>query len=236
MAAEQFITNAYSAIVSWTYILIVILIVAKIIQFFSGKSLLGNTGGGGGDDDTGSNGKKKKKPKPEEEEEDDKKKFDKKEGESHGVAGNIKVIVQDISRTGLPGVLVKIYPRLNRGPNAFVRKFRLAVIKAPYQKRTDNNGVTTFEGVPAGDVIFELFKEGHTFARAGVMRVFSVTRGRNRYFWSQMRLQEGKDELVTFTFGREGEEAHGFEPVIENVRFRHNQNGEPQVQITGRVD
>ncbi|MBN2459717.1 hypothetical protein JXB28_05520 [Candidatus Woesearchaeota archaeon] len=44
MAAEQFIINAYAAIVSWTYILLTILLIVKIIQFFTG----GGLGWGGG--------------------------------------------------------------------------------------------------------------------------------------------------------------------------------------------
>ena len=36
MVAESFILNAYATIVSWTYVLITILIIYKIISFFSG--------------------------------------------------------------------------------------------------------------------------------------------------------------------------------------------------------
>ncbi len=39
MAAEQFITTAYAAIVSWTYILITILLIVKIVQFFTGGGI-----------------------------------------------------------------------------------------------------------------------------------------------------------------------------------------------------
>jgi hypothetical protein len=48
MAAEQFITSAYGAIVSWTYILLTILLIVKIVQFFTGGSLFGIGGGDGG--------------------------------------------------------------------------------------------------------------------------------------------------------------------------------------------
>jgi len=45
MVVESFVTSIYSAIVSWTYILLVILIVVKIINFVTGGSILGNRGG-----------------------------------------------------------------------------------------------------------------------------------------------------------------------------------------------
>jgi len=232
MAATTMVLNIYSTIVSWTYLLLIILIVAKVFMWMTGSGVFRGRGGGGdgprnptyNPDNPNQNGPR------------DPQDPDSNNPERGGTTGAIRVQVQDISKTGLPGVLIRVYPQGDRSQNGFIRKFKLAVISAPYQARTDNNGIAEFGAMPSGNVIFELFKEGYAAAPAGAMRFFSVLRGRSRYFWTQKVLVKEQEQIITFTLGREGEEARGYEPHIERAQFTNNNDGQPVVDMTARVD
>jgi hypothetical protein len=237
MAIQGFVLQVYSTMVSWTYILIIILLIAKLFIWITGGSLGKGWGGGGGGSGnspgSGNNSGKGNNPNTNTRDENDP---DPNNPESGGTTGPVRVVVQDISRNPIPGVLVKIYHQGDRSQNGFIRKFRLSVLRAPYQARTDNNGVADFGKIPSGNVIFELFKEGYSVATAGAMQILSVLRGKSRYFWSQRTLEKENEQLITFTLGREGEEAKGFEPHIERVQFMNNNDGQPVLNMTARVD
>ncbi|KYK26027.1 hypothetical protein AYK26_01105 [Euryarchaeota archaeon SM23-78] len=229
MVAETFVVNAYAAIVSWTYILLVILIIAKILDFVTGGSLFRNWGRGGDDYErdrggdgrdrrTGGGNREPREPRPEHPE---------------GHTGRVIIRVQNIDRKGIPGVKVSIYTQGKRSWNWFVRKFKLAVISTPYVGRTDDNGVAEFHSVPAGNIIIELNKEGYHIMKPWVRKYFSTLRKGGTYFYTATYLEPEKDaDLPPFTLLQTGDEAKGFEPTVDCLEFRPDGNADLTVRVT----
>jgi hypothetical protein len=212
MVAEQFIQNAYGAIVSWTYILLTILLIVKIIQFFTG----GSFGSWGKDKDTDPESKKYKPDRvsPEEEEKIIKKK---KLGEPEGLdvenPGFVKVIVLDTDDNPIQGAKVRITP-------ANMRKRRWGRTKRDWREYGDLTGPDgvwpsggRFESVGSGSVIISVTKT-NWYNITWYITWFNRDRFYEKKYYE---IIPGQQHEITVIMDRKGEKAEAFEPKIWEV-------------------
>jgi len=212
MAVEQFVTNAYSTIVSWTYILIVILIVAKIIQFFSGKSLLGSGKGNGDGDDRSSKSKKDNDLSPEDKE-DLKKNGKAGQGLDTENPGFVQVIVQDSDDNPIPEAKVSIKP-------ANMRKRKWIFFKKKNWR--EYGGLTGADGVWPGGGEHEPVGSGSAILKVSKKHWYTIVWfNRGKYYQQKyVEIIPDKEQYFVVKMKREGKEAEWFEPKVLNVEIR----------------
>jgi len=215
MAAEQFIQNAYGAIVSWTYILLTILLIVKIIQFFTGGGGLFGGKGGGGEGSGGSGGGGRNNPdrvSPEEEKTIKKKK---KLGEPEGLdvenPGFVKVIVLDTDDNPIQGAKVRITP-------ANMRKRRWFRTKRDWR---EYGGLTGPDGVWPSGGRFESVGSGSVIISVTKTNWYNITFtwfNRDRFYEKKYyEIIPGQQHEITVIMDRKGEKAEAFEPKIWEV-------------------
>jgi hypothetical protein len=208
MAVEAFVQNAYSSIVSWTYVLITILLVVKIIQFFTGGSLFGTGkdgggGGGGGGGDGGGTGKDKEKERTARD------KFE--EGIKN--PAYLKVWVTNEDDKNVSGVEITVFAKGFKGEHKY----------GPF--KTGPDGLypeKDFLRVPSGVPItvkwnYWLPKE-EKYKSQKRSRLFLGTTKKRR-FWDHTDITLGPGEEKTFEIRLpfQSEYPEGFEPFIRDV-------------------
>ncbi len=207
MAVEQFVMSAYATIVSWTYVLLVILIIVKIIQFFSGGSLFG---GEGGKDSTSSRDRVRDDVSPDDKR---KRKEDEKNGKSEGLdvekPGFVQVLVWDEDNNPVQGAKISITP-------ARMHKRRWLRTKKDWREYGDLTGpdgvwpgAGKYETIGSGSVTIEVTK-------SGLFNWGWFYQGRFYQKKDYEILPNEKHEIVVI-MGRQGEKAEWFEPKILDV-------------------
>lgn len=214
MVAEQFIQNAYGAIVSWTYILLTILLVVKIIQFFTGGGgLFGGKGGEGGGSGGGDGGGRGNNPDtvspPQQTTLTQQQQLGAPEGLDVENPGFVKVIVLDTDDNPIQGAKVRITP-------ANMRKRRWGRTKRAWREYGDLTGPDgvwpsggRFESVGSGSVIISITKTNW----------YNITWfNRDRFYEKKYyEIVPGQQHEITVILDRKGEKAEGFEPKIWEV-------------------
>jgi nitrogen fixation-related uncharacterized protein len=208
MAAEQFITSAYAAIVSWTYILLTILLIVKIVQFFTGGGAGWPWGGKGKYDDSG---RTRDDISP-----DDKRRReeDEKSGKSEGLdvenPGLVQVIVLDEDDNPIQGAKVSITP-------ARMHKRRWLRTKKEWVRY---GGLTSPDGVWPGGGKPENVGSGTVTVTVSKRNFFVGSWFRfGRYYQKKDYEIIGKEKHdIVVIMKRKGEKAEWFEPKILEIK------------------
>ena len=229
MAVEPFVTNIYSAIVSWTYVLLVILLIAKIIDAVGGGNLFKGKGGdddsgrgGGGDDDS----KRTKNGISDE----DKKELEKNGGGTDGLdhenPGFVQVVVRDEDDNPISGAVVSITPA-----NMNKRKGKIFAKRKEWREyggRTGPDGVWPSGGKPAP------VGSGSAMLKVSKTKWYNITWfNKGRYYDTKyIEIIPKEEQAYVVIMKREGEKAEWFEPkVLEVTQLNAN-----DMRVKGRID
>ena len=211
MVAESFILNAYATIVSWTYVLITILIIYKIITFFTGGSILGKLGGSKDwrkDDDS----KRIIDDIPPEDKK--KRKENEKKGAPEGIdlenPGFVQVIVLDEDDNPIQGAKVKIIP-------ARMRKRKWLRKRKEWREYT---GLTGPDGVWPSMGQYEPIGSGSVTLTVTKRNLFIISWFRNgRYYQkTDLEIMPGEKREIIVHMKRKGEKPEWFEPKILEIK------------------
>jgi hypothetical protein len=214
MAVEQFVMSAYATIVSWTYVLLVILIIVKIIQFFSGGSLFG--GGGKDGDGRGGSGKGDggdgKGSKDKEESKKEKKKREFEEGIEN--PAYLRFLVRNKDDKSVQGADVTIFARKHKGEVKY----------GP--TATNKDGLVPSDGsylrVPSGipnriEVIYWLSRAEKYKSGKRSRALLGLSKKRRFVVKENVTLKAGEEVTHTINLPFQSEYPEGFEPFIINV-------------------
>lgn len=213
MAIQAFVTSVYSAIVSWTYILLTILIVYKIISFFTGSGGGGGLFGGKGGKDKYDNDSRRI---IDDISEDDKKK--RKEKDKNDEPGGldvtnpsyVKVIVWDEDDNPIQRAKVKITP-------ARMKKRKWLKTKMEWR---EYGGLTGPDGIwPSGGKA-EQIGSGTINIEVSKVKFYNITWfSKGRYYQKKdYELIAGEENEIVIILARKGEKAEWFEPKVLEVK------------------
>ena len=219
MPVDQFALEAYRTLVSWTYVLLVILLIVKAIQFVSGRGFSGSretTRPGTSTSDNVSPDDNRQRNE-----------LGRLLGAQKGLdvkhPGFVRILVMDENGNFLPGARISIIPARMRK-----RKWH-GKTKGEWREYGGTTGPDgtwpgggQFANVGAGSVVIKVKKKDYMI----VSWLFNKTYYQEKDFEI---LPNEKHEII-IVMARKGEEDEAFEPHIENIEFEKD-----RTKLTGKV-
>jgi hypothetical protein len=202
--AQGLILDIYSILVSWTYILLIILVVAKIFMWMTGSRIFKGGGGDGGNGDAGK--KKKSSDGSDNDDSDDKDNKNKKSKESLDVdkPGFVKVLVVDADDNPISGAQVRIVPA-----RMIQRHWGIFKTKKDWRQY---GGVTGPDGTWPSRDKYQPVGSGSVTISASKAGWITV-----QYQQTDYEIKEGEHYDIIISLSRKGEKAEQFEPKILSI-------------------
>lgn len=224
----------YEIIIEYSYLLLVILLIVKLIQTV--MSFRGNNGNnpwdpwgrnnnnhnnGGGNSNSGGNnggGSNGGGNGPNDVTDDQNGAIpDDSLDSTTGISEKVRIFVHDVNRTGVKSVEIRAYPAqyYKKPIRKLVFKFFTTPLNTPYISETTNDGIATFNNLPAGNVIFELRKLGFAFMN----RQLSPFKSKQGWSFHVEHIKPNEENYLEFEMHREGNKAIDFHPYVKAIEF-----------------
>ncbi len=213
--AIQIVTSIYTTIVSWTYIILVILIVAKIIQTVTGGKF-GGSKEGDRDNNLYDPESKIKNGLSDKDKED----LEKNGGGTNGLddsnPGQVKVIVKDEDDNPIQGAVVSITPA-----NMSKRKGKIFAKRKEWR---EYGGRTGPDGEWPSGGGYENVGSGSAILKVSKTKWYNIIWFTDRYYDSKYIEIVPKEQYYVIIMRRQGEKAEWFEPkVLEVTKLNDNE-------------